>query len=160
MRALHHYDRLGLLKPLRNGRTGYRAYRDSDFARLEQIVVLKFLGIPLREMGPLLKTPKSASLRDVLQKQRRVLWQKRRHLDAAIVAVERAERSLGGTNEPDWKLFTLVVKEIEMQNDNVGRNALGKRESGIDARRVLDGCRSARPATGQLIADVSAAAAR
>jgi DNA-binding transcriptional MerR regulator len=42
IRALHHYDRLGLLKPLRRQRTGYRVYRDADFARLEQIVVLKF----------------------------------------------------------------------------------------------------------------------
>src|SRR5690349_393512 len=89
VRALHHYDQLGLLKPLRNGRTGYRLYRDSDFARLEQIVVLKFLGIPLRDIGPLLKAPKSANLRDILQKQRRVLWERRRRLDAAIVAVER-----------------------------------------------------------------------
>src|SRR5262252_2574556 len=117
VRALHHYDQLGLLKPLRSGRTGYRMYRDADFARLEQIVVLKFLGIPLRDMGSLLKTAKSSRLRDVLQKQRRVLWEKRRRLDAAIVAVERAERSLDG-NEPDWKLFTLVVKEIEMHDNN------------------------------------------
>lgn len=165
VRALHHYDRLGLLKPLRNGRTGYRAYRDSDFARLEQIVVLKFLGIPLREMGPLLKTPKSASLRDVLQKQRRVLWQKRRHLDAAIVAVERAERSLGGTNEPDWKLFTLVVKEIEMQNDNdwTKKYYSESAKAKVDARRVLWTPELQERATRdwtQLIADVSAAAAR
>src|ERR1043165_3496323 len=118
VRALHHYDQLGLLKPSGNGRTGYRLYRDSDFARLEQIVVLKFLGSPLRDIGPLLKTPKAARLRDVLQKQRRVLWHKRSRLDAAIVAVERAERSLDGTQEPDWKLFTQVGKEIEMNDNN------------------------------------------
>src|ERR1700745_2876714 len=107
VRALHHYDKLGLLKPLRSGRTGYRMYRDADFARLEQIVVLKFLGIALRDIGPLLKTSKSPRLRDVLQRQRRVLWKKRRRLDAATVAIERAERSFNA-DEPDWQLFTLV----------------------------------------------------
>jgi MerR family transcriptional regulator, thiopeptide resistance regulator len=165
VRALHHYDQLGLLKPLRNGRTGYRVYRDSDFARLEQIVVLKFLGIPLREMGLLLKTPKASNLRDVLHRQRRVLWQKRRRLDAAIAAVERAERSLGGTNEPDWKLFTLVVKEIEMHNDNdwarkyYSESARNK----VEARRVLWTPELQERATRdwtQLVADVAAAAAR
>jgi MerR family transcriptional regulator, thiopeptide resistance regulator len=165
VRALHHYDQLGLLKPLRSGRTGYRAYRDADFARLEQIVVLKFLGIPLRDMGPLLKTSKSSNLRDVLRKQRRVLWEKRRHLDAAIVAVELAERSLGGTNEPDWKLFTLVVKEIEMHNDNDWTKKYyseGAKEK-IDARRVLWTPELQERATRdwtQLVADVAAAAAR
>jgi MerR family transcriptional regulator, thiopeptide resistance regulator len=127
--------------------------------------VLKFLGIPLREMGLLLKTPKASNLRDVLHKQRRVLWQKRRRLDAAIAAVERAERSLGGTNEPDWKLFTLVVKEIEMHNDNdwarkyYSESARNK----VEARRVLWTPelqeRAARDWT-QLVADVAAAAAR
>ena len=38
VRALHHYDRLGLLSP--NGRTagGYRLYVDRDLVRLEQIL--------------------------------------------------------------------------------------------------------------------------
>ena len=105
MRALHHYDRLGLLKPLRRARTGYRIYRDSDFARLEQIVVLKFLGLPLRDIGPLLKS-KTSNLRDTLRKQQHVLSEKRRRLDAAITAIQRAERSLDGSQEPDWQLFT------------------------------------------------------
>ena len=43
VRALHHYDRLGLLKP---------SHR--DLAQLEQIVVLKFLVLPLQSIGKLL----------------------------------------------------------------------------------------------------------
>ena len=165
VRALHHYDRLGLLTPLRNGRTGYRVYRDCDFARLEQIVVLKFLGIPLREMPPLLKAAKATRLRDVLQKQRRVLWHKRSRLDAAIAAIERAERSLDGTNEPDWKLFTMVVKEIEMHNDNdwTKKYYSETAKMRIEARRALWTPELQERATRdwtQLIADVSAAAAR
>jgi MerR family transcriptional regulator, thiopeptide resistance regulator len=164
VRALHHYDQLGLLKPLRSGRTGYRLYRDSDFARLEQIVVLKFLGIPLRDIGPLLKTAKSSRLRDVLQKQRRVLCEKRRRLDAAIVAVERAERSLDG-NEPDWKLFTLVVKEIEMHDDNdwTKKYYSESAKDKVNARRALWTPELQERATRdwtQLIADVQAAVAR
>jgi DNA-binding transcriptional MerR regulator len=115
IRALHHYDRLGLLKPLRRQRTGYRVYRDADFARLEQIVVLKFIGLPLRDIGPLLR--KGANLKDVLRRQRKVLTARHRQIEAAINAIERAERSLDGAREPDWTLFTLVVKEIAMQDD-------------------------------------------
>jgi DNA-binding transcriptional MerR regulator len=37
VRALHHYDQLGLLRPKRT-RSGYRRYSLSDLGRLEQIV--------------------------------------------------------------------------------------------------------------------------
>jgi DNA-binding transcriptional MerR regulator len=59
VRALHHYDRLGLLKPLRRARSGYCLYRDSDLARLEQIVVLKFVGLPLADIGRLINRKSS-----------------------------------------------------------------------------------------------------
>jgi DNA-binding transcriptional MerR regulator len=165
VRALHHYDQLGLLKPLRHTRTSYRLYRDSDLARLEQIVVLKFLGIPLREIGALLKSAKPAKLRDVLQQQQRVLRQKRHRLEAAIGAIERAERSLGCSGEPDWNLFTLVVREIEMENNTdwakkyYSENAKAK----VDARRALWTPELQERATRdwtQLVNDVAAAAAR
>jgi len=117
VRALHHYDALGLLKQLRTPRTGYRMYRDPDFARLEQIVVLKFLGLPLKDMRPLLTAPKTANLRQALRRQQRVLAERRTQLDAALAAIERAERALTQAETPDWNVFTQVVKEIEMHND-------------------------------------------
>ena len=49
VRALHHYDRLGLLKPTRS-EAGYRLYYLRDLERFEQIVALKFLGIPLKQI--------------------------------------------------------------------------------------------------------------
>ena len=54
VRALHHYDRLGLLCPKR-GVGGYRVYTIRDLELLEQIVVLKFVGIPLRRIADLLR---------------------------------------------------------------------------------------------------------
>src|SRR5690242_14959405 len=101
VRALHHYDELGLLKPLRRPQTGYRLYRDSDAARLEQIVVLKFLGIPLRDMRPLLTSPRASHLRQALRRQQRVLTEKRGQLDAALAAIERAEHTLSQAGAPD-----------------------------------------------------------
>ncbi len=113
VRALHHYDRMGLLRPKRRTGSGYRLYSDSDLARLEQIVVLKFLGLPLKEIGELLLYENN--LRDSLRRQQAVLAMKRGQLDAAIQAIEQAEVSLNG--EPDWGKFTKIIKEIEMQND-------------------------------------------
>jgi len=115
VRALHHYDRLGLLKPSARSRSGYRLYRDCDLARLEQIVVLKFLGLPLKEIARLLK--KESPLADALRRQQAVLAEKRRQLDVAIHAIEQAERSARSRTGPDWDLFKQIVREIEMQSN-------------------------------------------
>src|SRR6476659_2048635 len=93
VRTLHHYDRLGLLKP--SGRTegGYRLYGEGDFARLQQIVTLKFIGLPLRQIKDLLDRG-DLDLAATLRLQRRLLLEKRMQMEAAIQAIEEAERSL------------------------------------------------------------------
>ena len=115
VRALHHYDRLGPLRPRQRSQAGYRLYGSRDFARLEQIVVLKFLGIPLKQIGRLLEP--DAKLAAVLEKQREVLFAKRLQLDRAIRAIGNAQRSIQSKKEPDWKLFQLIVREMEMQKN-------------------------------------------
>src|ERR1051325_2126270 len=78
VRALHHYDRLGLLKP--SGRTvcGYRLYGERDFARLQQIVTLKFIGLSLKQIKNVLDRD-SFDLSTALRLQREILGEKRRH---------------------------------------------------------------------------------
>src|SRR5579871_5156810 len=90
VRALHHYDRLGLLKPRRTN-SGYRLYCLKDLERLEQIVALKFLGISLKEIKTLLDRNPLA-LPDALRLQRRILEEKRQFLDRAIRAIAEAEQ--------------------------------------------------------------------
>ena len=137
VRALHHYDRLGLLRPRQRSPAGYRLYTARDFARLEQIVVLKFLGIPLRQIRRLLEP--DAKLADVLQKQRDVLLTKRLQLDKAIRAINNAQRSLRSKKEPDWKLFQFIVQEFEMQKNIEwkGKYFSAEARAKVAARRSL-----------------------
>jgi MerR family transcriptional regulator, thiopeptide resistance regulator len=113
VRALHHYDRLGLLRPKQRSRAGYRLYTAQDFGRLEQIVVLKFLGLPLKQIRGLLQS--GSNLAAVLQHQQEVLLERRLQLDRAIRAIANAQKSVQSRKEPDWQLFQYIVKEIEMQ---------------------------------------------
>ena len=46
VRALHHYDRLGLLRPGRDP-GGRRRYGPAEVRRLHQIIVLRSFGLPL-----------------------------------------------------------------------------------------------------------------
>src|SRR5580704_8034118 len=93
VKALHHYDRMGLLKPRRTG-SGYRIYVEHDLERLEQIVALKFLGLPLKQIKILLERD-PLQLPEALRMQRTILEEKRRLLDRAIGAIENAETILG-----------------------------------------------------------------
>ncbi|MGQ0575410.1 MAG: MerR family transcriptional regulator [Pseudonocardia sp.] len=57
VRALHHYDRLGLLTPARRTTAGHRLYDEADVARLYRIGLLRRLGFPLEQIGELLDSP-------------------------------------------------------------------------------------------------------
>jgi hypothetical protein len=45
-----------------------------------------------------------------------VLFARRLQLDRAIHAIRNARKACESKREPDWKLFQLIVQEIEMQN--------------------------------------------
>jgi len=115
VRTLHYYDRIGLLKPSQRNEAGYRLYGEHDFVRLEQIVVLKFVGLSLKEIRDVLKRNK-AELGEVLGRQLRVLGEKRRQLEQAMLTIQSAERAVRGNREPDWTLFAKIVRGISMQN--------------------------------------------
>ena len=115
VRALHHYDRLGLLRPRRTT-AGYRMYFASDLERLEQVVALKFLGIPLKQIKAMLL--RETELAAALDLQRRTLEEKRRRLNLAIGAIRDAERSLAPGRKPDTALLKKIIEVIEMQDNN------------------------------------------
>ena len=113
VRALHHYDRIGLLKPQR-GKSGNRLYRLEDLQRLEQIAALKFLGIPLQEIKLLLKHG-PLTLIDSLHVQREALTEKRRLIDRAIVAIEAAEKVIQSGQTTDASILRKIIEVIDMQ---------------------------------------------
>jgi DNA-binding transcriptional MerR regulator len=115
VRALHHYDRLGLLRPKRT-HNGYRVYGERDLVRLEQIVGLKFVGLPLRRIKALLDRD-SRDLSGALRKQRRVLEARRGLLDQAIEAIRQAEAAVEAGQRPDAAILTKIIEVMEMQND-------------------------------------------
>jgi DNA-binding transcriptional MerR regulator len=53
-RTLRHYDEIGLLPPGRIASNGYRHYEEDDLLRLQQILVLRELGLGLTEIAGIL----------------------------------------------------------------------------------------------------------
>src|SRR5262249_419985 len=82
---------------------------------LEQIVALKFIGIPLKQIKAMLERD-AAGLPAAPRRQRAVLEQKRRLLDRAIEAIRMAEHSFAAGRRPDPSILKHIIEVIEMQN--------------------------------------------
>jgi DNA-binding transcriptional MerR regulator len=116
VRTLHHYDRLKLLCPRRTP-AGYRVYSDTDLERLEQIVALKFIGLPLARVKVLLDRDDSPRLPDALRQQERVLEEKRKLLDRAIDAVREARASVEHGGSAPASVLKKIIEVMEMQEN-------------------------------------------
>jgi DNA-binding transcriptional MerR regulator len=106
VKTLRHYDRLGLLSPQRN-EAGYRLYQLADLERLQQIIALKSLGLPLKDIRTLLERD-PLPLVSTFRQQRAVLEDKRKLIERAIQALSDAEAALtSGTSSA-----TAVLQDV------------------------------------------------
>ena len=94
VRTLHHYEEIGLLRASGRDASKHRVYTRSDLDRLDQIVVLKELGLSLPEIRACLEA--RHNLRRVLDEQaaaleRRIQEQQRTHRQVTSL-LERLDR--------------------------------------------------------------------
>jgi DNA-binding transcriptional MerR regulator len=106
VRALQHYDRLGLLKPSRTG-SGHRVYGSGDERRVRHILALRAIGMSLQQIAELLDAP-SARLAQALQAQHARLEQSRTGIEDAIPALRQVEAASDSPERPLDRLATAV----------------------------------------------------
>ena len=95
VRALHHYDEIGLLKPASIGRNGYRYYGRDELLRLQQILLHRELDIPLGEIRAILDDPKFDQL-DALRTQREKLAAEAKRYAQLVRTIDRTIADLNG----------------------------------------------------------------
>lgn len=98
VRALHHYDEIGLLKPAAKGANGYRYYGREEMLRLQQILLHREMGLPLERIKALLDDPKFDRLA-ALKAQRGKLAQERERFGHLIATVDRTIAQLSGDDD-------------------------------------------------------------
>jgi DNA-binding transcriptional MerR regulator len=116
VRTLHHYDRIGLLKPKRSTRNGFRLYGINEFARLQQIKTLKFIGFSLNQIKEIL-TLKEFDLAETLQLQKAIIEAQRTRLNFALEAISRAEKNSQANGAIDWESFNQIIEVINMEQN-------------------------------------------
>jgi len=99
VRALHHYDSIGLLVPSTRSTAGYRLYDDDDLMRLQQVLIGRELGLSLEAIRRTLDDP-GFDRRAALLAQRTELTARAeratdmiRAIDAALTVIE--EKDMG-----------------------------------------------------------------
>jgi len=87
-RTLHHYDRIGLLKPAERTRAGYRLYAHAELLRLQQILFFRELDVPLATIKEFLDAPDFNPV-EALEEHRRLLQEHMKRLERLLATLDR-----------------------------------------------------------------------
>lgn len=89
VRALHHYDEIGLLCPKARSGAGYRLYDMEDLLRLQQIMIRRELGLTLEQIRATIDAS-DFTLKRALERQRAELQARRLETTRMIEAIDAA----------------------------------------------------------------------
>jgi len=114
VRTLHHYDKIGLLKPSRTSDAGYRIYTEIELDTLQQILFFKELDFSLDEIRDILQSPDYNKL-DALNMHRNLLNKEKSRLEKLINTIDRCinEEQGGEKIKMTEKFNGLSKDEIE-----------------------------------------------
>ena len=131
-RTLRHYDNLGLLKPLKKNQAGYRVYGTKEVDKLQQILLHKASGLPLKVILQIFSDT-SFDVIKALQDQRQILIQQKKQFTMIINTIDQTIKSLKGDRAmSDSQKFIGLKKQLISTNDQKYGEEV-KRRWGTDA---------------------------
>jgi DNA-binding transcriptional MerR regulator len=135
VRALHHYDRIGLLSPSGRTAAGYRQYAPADLDRLHQVLLYRELGFPLEEVATLLDAP-DADPEAHLRRQHALLRERLGRTQAMVAAVEKEmeARSMGISLTPEER-FEVFGEHDPAQHEAEVQERWGETDAYAQSKR-------------------------
>lgn len=89
LRTIRYYDKQNILKPSFVTEAGARFYSDQDFSRLQQILLLKFLGFSLEDIRKLTFSDADSNyLANSLHIQQKLIQDRIKHMQLVKKAIE------------------------------------------------------------------------
>lgn len=125
VRALHHFDSIGLLSPSARSDAGYRLYDRDDLARLHQIQALRRFGLALADIGTFLASP-GASLSTIVDQQISALC---RQIDQASLLrdqLTRLQGQLAAGEEPELAAWLTTLELMTMYDKYFSKDELAR----------------------------------
>ena len=116
LRTIRYYDRQNLLKPSYVNEHGARFYTDSDFVKLQQILLFKFLGFSLSEIRDMtLNHPDRHVLLDSLDIQLKLVKDRREQLQLMEQTIQTTADTIRQKKEVDWKQMMDLIHMTSME---------------------------------------------
>jgi len=112
LRTLRYYDKISLMKPSSYSVTGHRLYSNQDFARLQQILTLKFIGFSLDEIHKITENDVTdENFVKSLEIQKKIMKQRAAHTFMVIKAIDEAI-DMENKQNVSWDKFTNIINVI------------------------------------------------
>jgi DNA-binding transcriptional MerR regulator len=135
VRTLHHYDRIGLLRPSSRTPSGYRRYDDGDLDRLQQILFYRELGFPLDDIAAVLDD-REVGPSEHLRRQHRLLTERIARLQEMAAAVEHAlEASSMGIDLTPEEKFEVFGEGYREEYETEAEQRWGGTQAWQESRR-------------------------
>jgi DNA-binding transcriptional MerR regulator len=116
VRTIRYYDKQNILKPSFVNAKGVRFYTDADFARLQQILLLKYLGFSLDDIREMtIEDPDPAYLRNTLQMQKKLVQDRIEQMHLVEDAIETTVARLDENPEINWSQMLDLIHLTGME---------------------------------------------
>lgn len=112
VQTLHHYDKIGLLKPSVRLANDYRCYTEKDLLKLQQIIALKFFGFELSRIKALLQ--EEGDVLDSFAAQSRFLEEKANTLLEASRTLKEIISNCDANKSIPWKTIIKLIEVYRM----------------------------------------------
>lgn len=117
IRTIRFYDKLNILKPSYVNESGARFYSDADFTRLQQILLLKYLGFSLDDIRNLtIGDSDSHMLLNSLRIQQRLVQDKIEQMQLVAKAIQDTTAAIEKNNSVDWSRMLDLIHLTGMEN--------------------------------------------
>ena len=138
VRALHHYEEIGLLVPSGRTDTGHRLYAEEDVMRLQQIASLRSLGFSLAEIREFLDASGFSPLRVIefhVARIRERIEQERKlcdRLEAVAAHLTSTKDSMGDVSTEE---FVETVMEVTKMSERIEKYYTPEQREQLERRR-------------------------
>lgn len=117
VRTIRYYDKQNILKPSYVTDTGVRFYTDSDFTRLQQILLLKYLGFSLDDIkGMTIGDSDYNILKNSLHLQLKLIQDKMAQMQLVKNAIEDTIKTIDKDNTIDWSSMLSLIHLTNMES--------------------------------------------
>lgn len=125
VRTIRYYDRQNILKPSYVNQSGARFYTDSDLARLQQILLLKYLGFSLEDIREMtIGDTDYHFLKNSLNLQKKLIQDRIEQMQLVELAIEDTVHAIEEEHQIDWSQMlelihlTSMEKSLKLQYQN------------------------------------------